>query len=239
MNDKKELKMKTIGMLGGMSWESTNIYYHTINTKVRERLGGLNSAKIMLNSVNFFELEQHLAQSNWQSITQILTGEAKKLEKGGAECLIICTNTMHKAFDDIEAEISIPSLHIVDALGEKLIANKIKKIGLLGTKFTILEDFYYQRLKENFDIEAIMPPKDTLKITDNIIFNELCRGVIKETSKIEYLKIIKGLINNGAEATALACTEIELLIQQQDVDIMLFNTAEIHAGFAVDWALNH
>ena len=229
--------MKTIGLLGGMSWESTLCYYKSINQGVKERLGGLNSAKICLYSVNFEEIEklQHLGK--WQETAQILSEAATSIEKGGADFLLICTNTMHKVAPEIEANIDIPILHIADATAEELIKNGVKKVSLLGTNFTMEQEFYKGRLKEKFAIEVVVPERhDRLKVHD-IIYKELCLGKIKQSSRAEYSKIIDKLVNQGAEAVILGCTEIALLIQQQHSDIPLYDTTAIHAEAAVRMAI--
>lgn len=229
--------MKTIGMLGGMSWESTASYYKAINEGVKAELGGLSSAKICLYSVNFEEIEKLQHQGRWNDTAVILTQAAKAVEAGGADFLIICTNTMHKVASEIEAEISIPILHIADATAKKLVSDGIKKVGLLGTRFTMEQDFYKSRLTNKFEIDVIVPSAESRAIVHNVIYDELCKGIISAESRVKYLNIINELYKSGAEAVILGCTEIALLIQQQHTDIPLYDTTEIHAFEAVQLAL--
>ena len=230
--------MKVIGLLGGMSWESTKTYYELLNIGVKARLAGLNSARVLLNSVNFAPLEDSLGRSDWTAIEQILCAEARRLEAGGADCLLLCTNTMHKIFDAIEGSISIPAFHIADPLGQKLKASHVSTIGLLGTRFTMTEDFYSGRLKKKFGITSLVPKEDEVERIDQVIFDELCVGEITEDAKSDYLKSIDALIEKGAQAIAFACTEIALLIRQEDVSVPVFDTTELHAEFALNWALD-
>lgn len=230
--------MKTIGMLGGMSWESTASYYKAINEGVKTELGGLNSAKICLYSVNFEEIEKLQHQGRWNDTAVILTQAAKAVEAGGADFLIICTNTMHKVAAEIEAEILIPILHIADATATKLVNDGVKKVGLLGTRFTMEQDFYKSRLTDKFEIEVIVPSAESRAIVHNVIYDELCKGIISAASREKYLNIINELYKSGAEAVILGCTEIALLIQQQYTDIPLYDTTEIHALEAVQLALS-
>ena len=230
--------MKTIGLLGGMSWESTLSYYKSINEGVKEKLGGLNSAKICMYSVNFEEIEKLQHSGNWDETARILSDAAVSVEKGGADFILICTNTMHKVAPEIEANINIPILHIADATAEKLLENGIKKVGLLGTNFTMEQDFYKGRLTEKFGIKVVVPEKhDRLKVHD-IIYQELCRGEIKNESRVVYTQIIDKLRNQGADAVILGCTEIALLVQQQHTTVPLFDTTVIHAEAAVRLATN-
>ncbi|MFT7684428.1 MAG: aspartate racemase [Moritella dasanensis] len=230
--------MKTIGMLGGMSWESTASYYKAINEGVKSELGGLHSAKICLYSVNFDEIEKLQHQGDWDKTAQILAGAAKSVEAAGADFIIICTNTMHKVVPEIEHEITIPILHIADATASKLVADGITKVGLLGTRFTMEQDFYKRRLVDDFDIDVIVPNTDEQTIIHNVIYDELCRGIFNLESKIKYLNIINALYEQGAEAVILGCTEIALLIQQVDTKVPLYDTTRIHATSAVKLALS-
>lgn len=232
-----ECSMKTIGMLGGMSWESTASYYKAINEGVKAELGGLSSAKICLYSVNFEEIEKLQHQGRWNDTAVILTQAAKAVEAGGADFLIICTNTMHKVATEIEAEISIPILHIADVTAKKLVSDGVKKVGLLGTRFTMEQDFYKSRLTNKFEIDVIVPSAESRAIVHNVIYDELCKGIISAESRVKYLNIINELYKSGAEAVILGCTEIALLIQQQHTDIPLYDTTEIHAFEAVQLAL--
>ena len=230
-------KLKTIGMLGGMSWESTASYYKAINEGVNNKLGGLNSAKICLYNVNFDEIEKLQHQGKWSETAEILSNAAKSVEAGGADFLIICTNTMHKVASEIQSEISIPILHIADATATKLVADGITRVGLLGTRFTMEQDFYKSRLVNNFSIDVIVPTSDDQTIIHNVIYDELCRGVINNNSRDKYLRIIDDLYAEGAEVIILGCTEIALLISQKDTEVPLYDTTEIHAAQAVKLAL--
>ena len=231
--------MKTIGMLGGMSWESTASYYKAINEGVKSELGGLHSAKICLYSVNFNEIEKLQHEGKWNETALILSNAAKSVEAGGADFLVICTNTMHKVVPEIEAEISIPILHIADATANKLVADGVKKVGLLGTRFTMEQDFYKSRLVEKFDIDVVVPNTNDQTVIHDIIYDELCRGVIRTESREQYLNIVKGLHEQGAEAVILGCTEIALLIQQEHTKVPLYDTTEIHAARAVQLATSN
>jgi aspartate racemase len=230
--------MKTIGMLGGMSWESTTSYYQAINHGVKAALGGLHSAKICLYSVNFSEIEQLQHQGLWQETGDILAKAAQSIEAGGADFLLICTNTMHKVAPEIEAAISIPLLHIADATAEKLQLNNVKRVGLLGTRFTMEQDFYKGRITDNFGIEVIVPKAEQQALVHDVIYQELCHGEIKAESRAHYLKIIDNLYQQGAEAVILGCTEIALLVQQKHTQVPLYDTTEIHAEQAIKLALS-
>ena len=229
--------MKTIGMIGGMSWESTLNYYKAINQGVKSALGGLPSAKICLYSVDFAEIEALQHQGLWDDTAIHLSAAAKAVEAGGADFLLICTNTMHKVADDIQAQISIPILHIADATAEVLLADGISKVGLLGTRFTMEQDFYKQRITENYPIEVLVPSPDEQTLIHNVIYQELCMGTINPQSRECYLGIIDQLYNQGAEAVILGCTEIALLVQQQHTNVPLYDTTQIHANRAVILAL--
>ena len=229
--------MKKIGLIGGMSWESSLEYYRIINETVKKELGGLHSAECVMYSVDFDEIEKFQHQGKWEKLTKIMINCAQRLEKAGANLVIICTNTMHKMAEDVENNINIPLLHIADATAEKIKELGFKKVGLLGTKFTMEEDFYKGRLIEKHGIEVIIPNSKEMQIVHDIIYNELCLGEIKENSKERYKKIIKNLTKKGAEGVILGCTEIPLLIKQEDVEVPLFDTTRIHAQFAVDYAI--
>ncbi|GIU49255.1 aspartate racemase [Shewanella sairae] len=229
--------MKTIGMLGGMSWESTASYYKALNQGVKSKLGGLHSAKVHLYSVDFAEIEALQHKGEWHQTAEILSSAAKSVEAAGADFLLICTNTMHKVADDIQASINIPILHIADATASQLIADGVQKVGLLGTAFTMEQDFYKGRLKNKFAIDVLVPAKQDREIVNRIIYDELCRGVISPASREQYLAIIAALAEQGAEAVILGCTEIALLVQQQDTHVPLYDTTEIHAAKAVELAL--
>ena len=229
--------MKTIGLLGGMSWESTLSYYQSINQGVKAQLGGLHSAKIALYSVDFAQIEQLQHQGDWQQTAEILAQAAIGVQAAGADCLLICTNTMHKVAEQIQAEITIPILHIADATAEQLVADNIGKVGLLGTAFTMEQDFYKQRLVENYGIEVLVPDAQQRQRVHQIIYTELCLGVIKDDSRAEYLQIIDDLYRRGAQAVILGCTEIALLIGPSDTHVPLYDTTAIHAQKAVEFAL--
>ena len=223
--------MKTIGLIGGMSWESTVTYYRVINETIKELLGGLHSAKCLLYSVDFQEIEKYQASGEWDKSGSILTEAARVLEKGGADFIVICTNTMHKVVPMIQSEINIPILHIAEATADTLSNNEIQKVGLLGTKYTMTQEFYKDKLVEK-GIDVIIPSQADIEIVNTIIYEELCKGIIKKESKEEYLRIVSDLQSKGAKGVILGCTEIGLLIQQIDTEVPLFDTAFIHANQA-------
>lgn len=229
--------MKTIGLLGGMSWESTLSYYKIINEETKKQLGKLHSAKIALKSVDFEPIEVLQHEGNWHATADILTKEALDIQNAGADFLLICTNTMHKVAPTIQKSINIPILHIADATAQQLVKDGIKKVGLLGTAFTMEQDFYKRRLTEQFDLDVVVPLKEDRDTVHKIIYEELCLGKIEDASKRSYIRIINDLQNSGCEAVILGCTEIALLVSQEDVDIPLYDTAEIHAKAAVQEAL--
>lgn len=220
--------MKTIGLIGGMSWESTVTYYKIINETVKERLGGLHSAKCILYSVDFQEIEECQANGNWEKSGEILGEAAYNLEKAGADFIVICTNTMHKVVNQIKEKISIPILHIAEMTAEKILEKGLKNIALLGTKYTMEQDFYKSKLIEK-GINVIIPDKNDIEIINNVIYDELCLGTINSSSKKKFLEIVDKLRNKGAEGIILGCTEIGLLIKNEDTDVPLFDTAIIHA----------
>lgn len=229
--------MKTIGLIGGMSWESSLLYYQIMNERVKEKLGGHHSAKSLLYSVDFQEIKTLQFEDRWDELTKIMIEVAKKLETSGAECLVICTNTMHKMAKEVEESVKIPLLHIADATAKEIVNSGIKKVALLGTAFTMEHDFYKGRLIEQFGLDVIVPNEDERKLVHNIIYEELCLGIVKEESKQVYLNIIDHLIGQGAEAVILGCTEITMLISQENCNIPVFDTTRIHAESAVDFAL--
>ncbi|MGE1115764.1 aspartate/glutamate racemase family protein [Priestia megaterium] len=229
--------MKTIGLLGGMSWESSSEYYRIINQTVNRKLGGHHSAKSVMYSVDFEEIKKLQHNDRWEEATELMIKGAQYIEKGEADFLIICTNTMHKMASEIQQHISIPILHIADATAMKIKDQGISRIGLLGTKFTMEEDFYKGRLIANYNLEVNIPGKEERQVVHDIIYKELCLGKIKADSKSAYQKIINGLINDRIEGVILGCTEISLLIKQNDISIPIFDTTEIHAQAAVDYAL--
>ncbi|MBR9867694.1 MAG: aspartate/glutamate racemase family protein [Oceanospirillales bacterium] len=229
--------MKTIGLLGGMSWESTASYYRAINAGIKEHLGGLHSAKIALFSVDFAEIEALQHQDDWHGAGVILEKAAQAVEAAGADFFLIGTNTMHKVAPQIDAAVSIPLLHIADATAEQLKKDGIETVGLLGTCFTMAQDFYKGRLRDNHGIQVIIPTESAQSIVHNIIYEELCQGIIKDNSREQYLQIIDELAARGAQAVILGCTEIGLLVGQQDTPVQLYDTTAIHAAAAVRLAL--
>lgn len=229
--------MKTIGLIGGMSWESSLEYYRIINETVKEKLGGLHSAKIIMYSVDFDEVEKLQHQARWEEATEFMIDAAQRIEKAGADFVVICTNTMHKMAEEVQESIKIPLLHIVDVTAEKIKAQKLNKVGLLGTRFTMEEDFYKGRLLKKHGLEVIIPDEEERGIIHNILYDELCLGEIKKISKDKFKKIIENLAVRGAQGIILGCTEIPLLVDQKDYDIPLFDTTTIHAKSAVEYAL--
>jgi aspartate racemase len=229
--------MKTIGMIGGMSWESSLEYYRIINETVKERLGDLHSAKSLMYSVDFAEIELLQREGRWQEATRTMIEAAQAVEAGGADFLIICTNTMHKMADKVQESIAIPLLHIADATAEVVKAGGLQRIGLLGTRFTMEQDFYRGRLVEKYALDVLVPPEADRKIVHRVIYDELVLGKIEPASKAEYLRIIADLAQAGAEGIILGCTEIGLLVKQQDCSLRLFDTTRIHAMAAVEFAL--
>lgn len=229
--------MKTIGLLGGMSWESTELYYRRINQLVKQRLGGLHSAKVVLYSVDFQEVETLQQQGDWDRAGEILAEGAKRVAAGGADFLLICTNTMHRVAPAVENAVRIPLLHLADATGEKVRAAGLRTIGLLGTNFTMVQDFYRGRLENRYGLKVLVPPPDDRAIVHAVIYNELCLGSVREESRNEYLRIMAGLQARGAEGVIEGCTEIGILVQQAHTDIPLFDTTAIHCEAAVDTAL--
>jgi len=228
--------MKTIGLLGGMSWESTLDYYRLINQGIKQTLGGLHSAKIILNSVDFQIIEKLQHQGDWAGTAEILIDAAKNVQAGGADFILICTNTMHKVAPEIEQAVQIPLLHIADATGEQLKANNISTVGLLGTSFTMEQEFYKGRLEAKFGVNVVTPNIDDRAIIHDIIYKELCLGKIENPSRNEYLRIIQELAQQGSQAVILGCTEIGLLVKQADTPVKLFDTTAIHATKAVELA---
>ncbi len=231
--------MKTIGMLGGMSWESTVSYYKAINEGVKQSLGGLHSAKIALYSVNFDEIEKLQRVGDWDQAGVVLGEAAKSIQAGGADFLLICTNTMHKVLPQIEQYIDIPVLHIADATANKLLDDGITKVGLLGTAFTMEQDFYKRRISDKFGIEVIVPEHRDREVIHRVIYDELCQGQILSESREKYISIIDNLRRQGAEAVILGCTEIALLVEQQHTQVKLYDTTKIHAEQAVKLALSN
>lgn len=229
--------MKTIGLIGGMSWESSIEYYRVINETTKEKLGGLHSAKSIMYSVDFAEIEFLQHQGKWEQAAKVLMAAAKSLENGGADFIVLCTNTMHLVADDIQSAIKIPFLHIADATGQLVKDSGIHKIGLLGTRFTMEEEFYKGRLAQKFSLDVIVPNTKSREIIHRVIYEELVVGEIRQQSKEQYVGIIEQLVNQGAEGVILGCTEIGLLVHNQDCRVPLFDTTRIHAEAAVEYAL--
>ena len=228
--------MKTIGVIGGMSWESTVTYYQIMNETVKQELGGLHSAKILLYSVDFSEIERCQAEGDWEKSGDILASAAESLEKAGADFLVIATNTMHKVVPQIQKRIHIPIVHVAEVTAEELKQNHITTVALLGTKYTMTQEFYKEKL-ENAGIQVLIPEASEIEVVNSIIFDELCLGSILETSKERYLQIIEGLKNRGAQGVILGCTEIGLLIRQEDTELPVFDTTKIHAVKAAKLSL--
>ncbi|HDR7759962.1 aspartate/glutamate racemase family protein [Bacillus cereus] len=229
--------MKTIGLIGGMSWESTSEYYRIINEEIKERLGGLHSAKCLINSVDFEEIERCQSSGDWDGAGEILGNAAYSLQKGGADFIIICTNTMHKVVGKIKAKIDIPVLHIADATAKEIKRKDIQKVGLLGTKYTMEQDFYKSRIEEH-DIKVIVPSEKNRKEINKVIYTELCLGKIVSQFREYYKRVIEELVQKGAQGIILGCTEIGLLIKQENVSVPIFDTTHIHAIEAVKVALD-
>lgn len=229
--------MKTIGLIGGMSWQSTVLYYQWINTGIKERLGGLHSAKIVLISVDFAEIEPLQMSGDWHAAGEVLAGAAQSLEKAGADCALICTNTMHKVATEVEASISIPLLHIADATAIEIAEKGYASIGLLGTGFTMEQDFYKGRLRDKFGLNILVPTEQQQSLLHRIIYDELCLGEINDDSRIQYIDVIDDLAKRGADAVILGCTEITMLVSEENTDIPLLDTTAIHAEMAVNFAL--
>jgi aspartate racemase len=228
--------MKTIGLIGGMSWESSIEYYRIINEITKKKLGGLHSAKSLMYSVDFAEVEILQHQGRWAEAAKMLIEAAKNLQNGGADFIVLCTNTMHKVADDIQASIKIPFLHIADATAQRVKNSGIQKLGLLGTRFTMEEDFYKGRLSQNYGLKVSVPNPQGREIIHRVIFDELVLGKIEQSSKAQFIDIIEQLVSQGAEGVILGCTEIGLLIHQEDCQVPLFDTTRIHAEAAVEYA---
>jgi len=229
--------MKTIGLIGGMSWESSLEYYRLINQIVKERLGGFHSARCIMFSVDFAEIETWQREGKWNECTLALIDAAKSLESGGADFIVLCTNTMHKVAGEIQAHVQIPLLHIVDATAQRVRKAGFQRVGLLGTRYTMEEDFYKGKLVQEYGLKVIIPNAAERQIVDRVIFQELVIGKIKSASRRQYLKIINHLVENGAEGVILGCTEIGSLVQENDCSAPLFDTTRIHAEAAVEYAL--
>jgi aspartate racemase len=229
--------LKVIGLIGGMSWESTVPYYRQINETVKERLGGLHSARVILYSVDFYEIEQLQHAGNWEAAGSLLAHTARALEAAGADFLVLCTNTMHKVASAVEAAVRIPLFHIADPTAEEIKQAGLSTIGLLGTRFTMEEEFYRDRLQEIHGLRVLTPKQGDREIVHRVIYEELCLGKISPESRDEYRRIISELVDRGAQAIILGCTEISLLVAQQDSAVPLFDTTSIHARRAAERAL--
>ncbi len=230
--------MKTIGLIGGMSWESTLGYYRAINEGVRDALGGLHSASIAMVSVDFAPIERLQHADDWDALTERLADAARHVEAAGADFLLLCTNTMHRVADGIEAAVRIPLLHIADATAEILAAERIRTVGLLGTAFTMEQDFYRGRLADRYGLEVLVPEASERALVHRVIYDELCMGNVDPDSRAAYLRIIRTLAERGAQAVILGCTEIGMLVTQADIDVKLLDTTAIHARKAVEYALS-
>ena len=230
--------MKTIGLLGGMSWESSAQYYAIINREVMSRLGHPHSARVLILSVDFGEIERLQHKGEWNTLGAILAAEARRLEAGGADCVLLCTNTMHLRADDITAAVSIPLIHIADSTGRAIRRAGLKRVGLLGTAFTMEKPFYRERLRNEFGLDVLIPDDDERKMVHQVIYEELVGGEVREESRSSYLAVIERLRRRGAEGIILGCTEIMLLVDQDHVDLPLFDTTRIHAIEGVDFALS-
>ncbi len=229
--------MKTIGMIGGMSWESSLEYYRIMNQAVKEKLGGFHSAQCILYSLDFDDVEKLQHQGDWESLTRLMIEAAQRVKKAGADFLVICTNTMHKMADEVQRAIQIPLLHIADVTAGAVKADGQSRVGLLGTKFTMEQDFYKGRLKEIHGIDILIPEDKERQLIHDILYNELCLGEIKELSREKFQSIIQNLVKRGAQGVILGCTEIPLIVRQEDYEIPLYDTTALHAKAAVDFAL--
>ena len=229
--------MKTLGLIGGLSWYSTAVYYRTINQLTNQRLGGANSAKLLLYSVNFDEFKTLQDANEWPKIADMMVDIAKRLEHAGADCILMCTNTPHRVADDVQKHIKIPLLHIAEETAKEIVKQKINKVGLLGTKFTMEHSFFKERLLKN-GIQVVIPDQADREFIHSSIFNELTKGVFKDDTKTTYLDIIDKLHKEAAQGIIFGCTEISLLINQADCDLPIFDTTIIHSTAAVDFALS-
>ncbi|HLU00228.1 MAG TPA: aspartate/glutamate racemase family protein [Burkholderiaceae bacterium] len=229
--------MKTLGLLGGMSWESTIPYYRQINQTIKSRLGGLHSAKLLLYSVDFHDIEQLQRAGQWEEAAELLADAAQKLEQAGAQGLVLCTNTMHKVAPQLESAVRIPLLHIADPTAAAIKTAGLTHVGLLGTRFTMEQDFYRARLEAQHGLHVLIPDENDRTVVHDIIYQELCQGIIREDSRASYLDIIERLRADGAQAVILGCTEISLLVEPQHVVLPLFDTTQLHAVHAAMWML--
>ena len=229
--------MKTIGLIGGMSWESTAEYYRIINEQTNRRLGEFHSARIIIFSLDFDQIAKCQHEGRWADATVIMVDAAKRVECAGADLILICTNTMHKMANEVQSKVRIPLLHVVDAVAEAIKSMRLRKIGLLGTRFTMEQDFYKDKLEKDHGIETIIPDQGDREYVDEVIYNELCLGCIKESSRQQLKTIIEKLVRRGAEGVILACTELPLLMKKEDSSVPLFDSCRLHAEKAVEISL--
>lgn len=229
--------MRTIGLIGGMSWESTATYYELINRGVSEALGGLHSARIAMLSVDFAEIERAQVEDRWEDAAILLSDAARALERAGADFLLLCTNTMHKVADQVEEATALPLLHIAEVTGRAITARALTTVGLLGTRFTMQQRFYREVLEHDFGLTVLVPGAQDVEVLNGIIYDELCQGRIEEDSRAAASRVIAGLVERGAQGVVLGCTELPLLIRTADAQVLLFDTTRLHAQAAVDMAL--
>ena len=229
--------MKTIGLIGGMSWQSTVPYYRLINEIVSQKLGGLHSAKLILWNMDFEAIASLQRQDRWQEAGEVMADAALRLQQAGAESIVICTNTMHKLVPDMQPHLQIPILHIADATAQIIRQAGLRKVGLLGTRFTMEDSFYVTHLREHYGLEVITPDAAARQLVHNVIFNELCVGEEKATSRAQYREIMAALVQQGAEGIIFGCTEIAMLVDQTDASVPVFDTTTLHASYAAEWAL--
>lgn len=230
--------MKTIGLIGGMSWESSAVYYRLLNERVGEILGGSHSCQCIMDSVDFDRIERLQHANKWEELCQIMSDKATNLEKAGAEIILLCTNTMHVCYSEMTADLNVPFLHIADATGQAIVSGGLERVGLLGTRFTMEKDFYSKILKEKYKVDVIIPSVEDRDLVHNCIYKELVRGQFLPSSKKEFQRIIRDLQARGAQGVILGCTEIPMLIQQEDVEIPVFDTTSLHVEAALKSALN-
>ena len=228
--------MKTVGLIGGMSWESTVTYYQLLNKGIKDALGGLHSAKVLLYSVDFYEIESLMSRGAWDKAAELLGDVAARLEQAGADMILICTNTLHKVAPQVQAKIRVPLVHIAEAAAETLKEQGISRVGLLGTQYTMTQEFYRDKLVER-GIEVLIPEGDDIELVNRVIFDELCLGIVKEESRAEYLRVIAALQQRGVQGILLGCTELGLIVAKEDVSLPLYDTTEIHAKKALALAL--
>jgi len=229
--------MRTIGLLGGMSWESSIEYYRIINEEVRARLGGTHSARSVMYSVDFHQIEQMQAAGDWAAATKAMVEAGRLVQSGGAGCLLICANTMHLMAEEVQAAIDIPLLHIADATADAVRASSIRSVALLGTRYTMEQDFYRGRLEDRYELEVLIPDPADRQIIHDIVYDELVQGKARDRSRREFLRIIEALVNSGAQGVIAGCTEIELLVGPEHVSVPYFPTMRLHGLAAVEWSL--